>query len=92
MRTVKTQVVFPEDILEQLDKVVSGRKRSEFIVLATEKELARQRFQASLNVAAGAWSDKDHPHLNSSGDIQKYLHTLRSPWSARSKKQLSSRG
>ena len=85
-------MVFPEDLLETLDRFVPGRKRSEFIVLATEKELARLRFRNVLRRTAGAWSDQAHTELKSRGDILKYVHSMRAPWLKRAEKLAALRG
>lgn len=77
MKKIKTQVVFPEDILKSLDQVVPNKKRSEFIVAATRKELEKIRFDQVLKKAAGAWSDENHPDLNTQEDINQYLRIVR---------------
>ncbi len=75
--TRKTQVVFPEDVLEEVDRVVGSRKRSEFVVEATREKLERLRFAKALRRAAGSWSDESHPHLQTQADINRYLRKVR---------------
>jgi Arc/MetJ-type ribon-helix-helix transcriptional regulator len=75
--TRKTQVVFPEDLLEEVDRVVGSRKRSEFVVEATREKLHRLRFAKALRRAAGSWSDENHPDLKTQADINRYLRKVR---------------
>lgn len=66
----KAHLVFPEDLLESIDKLVGKRKRSKFVVEAARKELKRIQFLQALQEAAGAWKDKDHPELAEKGIYQ----------------------
>lgn len=63
----KAHLVFPEDLLASIDKLVGKRKRSKFVVEATRKELKRIQFLQALQEAAGAWKDEDHPELVQKG-------------------------
>lgn len=66
----KAHLVFPEDLLESIDKLVGKRKRSKFVVEAARKELKRIQFLQALQEAAGAWKDEDHPELAEKGIYQ----------------------
>ncbi|MDE2321080.1 MAG: hypothetical protein KGL31_04075 [candidate division NC10 bacterium] len=77
MQKMKMQVVFPRDLLREVDQVVSRRKRSEFIVEATRKELRRQRLEQAMEKAAGAWSDEGHPELSTLKEVHRWLAQLR---------------
>lgn len=77
MKKIKTQVVFPEDMLKVLDKIVPRKKRSEFIVQAIQKEVERIYFGEILKEVAGAWSDENHPDLNKQQDVNRYLRRIR---------------
>ena len=48
MTTVKTQIVFPVEVLRELDGFVEERKRSEFVVEAVQEKLRRLRLEESL--------------------------------------------
>lgn len=77
MQKVKMQVVFPQDLLREVDRMVSRRKRSEFIVEATRKELRRQRLAQAMEKAAGAWSDEGYPELSTLKEVHRWLAQLR---------------
>jgi metal-responsive CopG/Arc/MetJ family transcriptional regulator len=74
--STKAQIIFPEDLLTEVDRLVGGRKRSEFVVAATREKLARVRFQKALLKAAGAWSAENHPETRSQAALTRWLkHT-----------------
>ncbi len=60
----KAQIVFPDDLLHAVDRLVGRRKRSEFVVSATLEKLVRIRFQDVLKKTAGAWSVARHPETH----------------------------
>jgi hypothetical protein len=80
---VKTNFIFPEDLLTAIDRLVGARKRTKFIVEATQEKLERLRFSAALERAAGAWKDENHPDLKTQGDINQYLREIREPTNKR---------
>ena len=63
MNTRRTHIVIPEPLVDEIDRLVGKRRRSEFITRAAEKELQRLRQINALRAAVGAWQDKDHPEL-----------------------------
>ncbi len=63
MNTKRTHIVIPGQLVSQIDQVVGKRGRSGFLVQAAEKELQRLRQIKALEMAAGTWSEKDHPEL-----------------------------
>lgn len=83
---VKTQVVFPKSILRELDQLTAERRRSEFVVAATAKELNRLKFKRVLAQVAGSWSQTYHPQLTSQGGVAVYLKRLRRPLLRRAKR------
>ncbi len=82
---VKTQVVFPSEVLQQLDDLVAPRKRSEFIVEATLERLKREGFKRAWDRAAGAWTDENHPDLKTPEDINAYVRRIRDNFFVRDK-------
>jgi len=66
----KAHLVFPEDLLQAIDKLVGKRGRSKFVVEATRKELKRMQLQKALEKAAGAWKDEDHAEIKEKGTYQ----------------------
>ncbi len=72
----KAHLVFPEDLLQVIDKLVGKRGRSKFVVEATRKELKRIQLQKALEKAAGAWKDEDYPEIKKKGTY-RWVRDLR---------------
>ncbi|HEY4491679.1 MAG TPA: hypothetical protein VI958_06730, partial [Acidobacteriota bacterium] len=70
-----TQIVFPEALLEELDRAVQKRERSEFVVQAVQEKLQKLQLQRALKDVAGIW--KDHPDLQKDAHVRRYLKRLR---------------
>ena len=66
----KAHLVFPEELLQAIDKLVGKRGRSKFVAEAARKELKRIQFLQALQEAAGSWKDDDHPELKERGTYQ----------------------
>jgi len=75
MEKVKTQVIFPEELLKRLDRVIKKRERSDFVVEAVEEKLKSLNLQTALKRVAGLW--KDRKDLKTDLGVRRYLKTLR---------------
>ncbi len=84
MITVKTQIVFPAALLEELDRAVKKRERSDFVVQAVEEKLQRRRLEQSLPGAIGIW--KNRKDIKTDGQVRKYLRQLRGADTRRSRR------
>jgi len=82
----KAHLVFPEKILEEVDQIAGRRKRSLFIVKATQEKLERERFLRTLDETKGAWTDKHHAELRTERDMEQYLRKKRSSYRKRLKR------
>lgn len=82
----KAHLVFPLTVLEEVDQIAGKRKRSLFIVKATQEKLERERFLRTLDETKGAWTDKHHSGLRSGRDMEKYLREKRSSYRKRLKR------
>ena len=81
---VKTHIIVPSDLLEEIDAFCGKkRKRSPFIVEAAREKLARERFLKVIDETAGAWTDKNHPNLNTYQDVHNLLRKIRSSFRKR---------
>jgi hypothetical protein len=74
---MKTQIVLPDSVAEALKAVVPPRKRSQFITEALEAKLRALTFQRVLKMAAGSWTDRNHPDLKTQADINRFLARFR---------------
>ena len=75
MPTVKTQIVFPEELLQELDKHVKERQRSEFVVEAVQEKLQRLKLEQVLQQASGLW--KNRTDLKTDAQVRDYLKSIR---------------
>jgi len=75
---VKTHLILPRALLLEMDKVVSPRKRSEFVSVAAWEKLERLRLDRALEKAAGAWTSENHPELTTPLAVKRYLRQFRS--------------
>jgi metal-responsive CopG/Arc/MetJ family transcriptional regulator len=73
----KIQIVFPHDLLHEVDRLVKGRERSAFVVDATREKLARIRFKAALKGASGAWSAEQHPETRTQRTLARWMKRTR---------------
>ena len=74
---MKTMIVLPDELGEELKKTVPVRQRSRFIAVALEKQLRLIRQDLAIRQASGAWTDKNHPHLTAQFGVNRYLAGFR---------------
>ena len=82
----KAHLVFPLNVLEEVDQIAGKRKRSLFIVKATQEKLERERFLRTLDETKGAWTDKHHAELRTERDVEQYLREKRGSYRKRLKR------
>lgn len=75
MPSRRTHVLLAQDLVEEIDRLVGKRRRSEFLAAAAALELRRRRQVEALRRAAGAWHDRDHPELRQGG--RRFVGRLR---------------
>jgi hypothetical protein len=63
MSVRRAHVVLPEDLVEEIDRVVGARKRSAFLADLARRELKRRRLMEILARPDPIWKDDDHPEL-----------------------------
>jgi metal-responsive CopG/Arc/MetJ family transcriptional regulator len=80
MATQKITVSIPTEVLDMMNKSVPARQRSLFIVEAIKQQLEINDFQSALEETAGAWSDANHPEMNTPEDIDRWIAELRGTW------------
>jgi hypothetical protein len=55
----RMNVIFKDELLEEIRELVPVRQRSEFIEAAVRNRLALLRQEKAVRAAFGAWSEKD---------------------------------
>jgi len=84
VKTRRTHIVIPQQLVAEIDILVGKRGRSAFLTEAAEKELVRLRQIKALEAASGAWKDKDHPELKHGA--AKWVKKLRREYDQRFEK------
>lgn len=86
MATVRTHIVLPVELAEEIDHLVGPRGRSAFLVETASREVKRRKLMAFLTGDQPAWSDANHPEIAEAGSAdwvrglrnESELRTLRS--------------
>jgi len=73
----KAHLVFPREILREVDEIAGKRRRSLFIVEATQEKLERERFLKALEETKGVWTASRHPELKTKGDLERFVREKR---------------
>ncbi|HDH05069.1 MAG TPA: hypothetical protein ENH01_05050 [Nitrospirae bacterium] len=73
--TKQANFLLPEDLIDELRRVVAKREQSKVVAEALRKELKRLKLKGALETSFGAWKDKDHPELK--GGTVAFVRKLR---------------
>ena len=73
----RAHVVVPTELLEEIDRVVGQRKRSQFLAAAAERELKRLRQIEAIEHCSGGWHQAKHPELKRRGGSASFVRKLR---------------
>jgi metal-responsive CopG/Arc/MetJ family transcriptional regulator len=74
---VRTHVLLPRELVEELDRQVGPRKRSETIAALVEEFLRRKELVSAIDRFAGSLNVDDHPEWASREDIARWVHDER---------------
>lgn len=81
MNIKRAHVLLPEDLLQEIDKLVGPRGRSSFLVETARHEVRRQKVLRFLEGKSPAWKDQAHPEL--AGGAAAWVRKLRTDSEAR---------
>jgi hypothetical protein len=56
-------VPYPQEVIAEIDKIVSHGKRTAFLVDLAKREIKLNRQRDALRAVKGAWKPEDHPEL-----------------------------
>lgn len=73
--SVRTNLLLPADLVEQLDRVAGPRGRSRYVAEAVRERLRRDERVAAIKAAAGLW--RDHPLFPTSEAVVEWVRELR---------------
>ena len=72
---MRANVVLPDDLVREIDKLAGTKKRSKFLEEAAKERLKEIRLDKALKEAAGIL--KDDPRFSTSAKVRKYIHDFR---------------
>lgn len=70
-------VLLPSSLLAELRELVPPRECSGFIAEGTAQRLLQLKQQKALRESRGAWTDENHPELQTQEDVRNWLKELR---------------
>jgi predicted transcriptional regulator len=68
---VRTNLVLPKELVEEVDQVAGPRGRSRYVAEALAARLRRDRMLEAARQAAGAW--RDHPLFPTSEAVVEWV-------------------
>ncbi len=74
---MRTHVVLPDELINDVDKLVGKRNRSRFIAEVLEERLRRERLRRAIEEGAGILRDEDYPEWSTPERIAEWLRKLR---------------
>ena len=74
---MRTHVILPSDLIEEVDELVGRRGRSKFFAEAVEEKLTRLRLARAARKAVGSLADVDIPGWESSESAAEWVRTSR---------------
>jgi metal-responsive CopG/Arc/MetJ family transcriptional regulator len=75
--SVRTNLLLPEDLVAELDRVAGPRNRSKFVAEAVRYRLKRERLRQAWEASFGILSAEDHPHWATSEMVVEWVRAMR---------------
>jgi len=72
---MRANVVLPDDLIAEIDKLAGSRGRSAFLAEAARDRIRRAKFDVALKKSAGIL--KDDPRFSTRAKIRKYIRDYR---------------
>jgi metal-responsive CopG/Arc/MetJ family transcriptional regulator len=74
---VRTNLLLPEALLEEVDRFAGPRGRSRFVAEALEAKLKRERLREAIRATAGILKAEDYPYWRTSEDVVEWVRAGR---------------
>lgn len=84
---MRTHIVLPTTLVEQIDTLVGQRKRSAFIQSTVEQQLRLLQQKKAFLAAKGAW--KDNPQFQTKRQVNRYIKSSRTSFEDRAKRYVA---
>ena len=82
---MRTHVILPDEVLEEIDAKVGKRNRSRYITEVLEERLPREKLVENIRRGAGILRDESYPEWSTSEKVAEWVRKLRETPSIRGK-------
>jgi metal-responsive CopG/Arc/MetJ family transcriptional regulator len=74
---VRTNLLLPRDLVEEVDRVAGERGRSRYVADALRAKLRRDRLREAIDATAGVLSAEDYPEWTTSDKVVEWVRARR---------------
>ena len=74
---MRAHVVLPDDLVEEIDRLVGKRRRSAFIAEATRDRVRREGLLLALKETAGILKAEDYPEWATPAKVARWVRKIR---------------
>lgn len=73
----RTNLILPEELVAEVDRIAGPRMRSAYIAEAVQARLRRDRLREVVERTAGAWTSAEYPEFATSDDVVAWVRARR---------------
>jgi len=74
---MRTHIVVPDDLVQEVDRVAGKRRRSRFVQEAIREKLSRETLGAALAGTAGGLDPGDYPEWDTAAEVAAWVESGR---------------
>ena len=74
---MRTHIIVPDELVDEVDRLVGKRRRSAFFVDAARERLRRERLLQAMKEAAGSLKAEDYPHWATPEKVARWVRKIR---------------
>jgi metal-responsive CopG/Arc/MetJ family transcriptional regulator len=74
---VRTNLLLPKELVEEIDHFAGERGRSRYVADALRQRLKRDRLREMIDTTAGAWSVDEYPEFATSEQVVDWVRARR---------------
>ena len=74
---VRTNLLLPKDVVDEVDRVAGARGRSRYVTEALRAKLKRDRLRVAIERTAGVLRPEDYPEWSSSEKVAAWVRARR---------------
>ena len=74
---VRTNLLLPEDLVREVDRLSRPRGRTRYVAEAVQRQVRRDRLRVAFEMTFGALNPADHPEWSTSEKVTEWVRQLR---------------